>query len=319
VNPIAPPPKVGYNVGSTPDLQGDHVRVRVAGGWSRGASAPGLRRGLAALCGAGLLTAVLTSGLPAGANLSGGGSAGPNTGTGSAYGIGATGPVVIHPTPGVVLPPTGAAQSASVASASIPPIIYGGALQASTSSKNFTLATESITSSASVSNVALFGVKTKGNAEFPVLAAVKITSAATTCTSNANGSSAAVTGLSLSIAGRPVTFPTPLPANYNLTPLQTGALVGVALVTLNAQDGLNTSDSTTISVGAVRIIVLGSLGHSETITIAASACGASGPNIHPISTIVPEYAWAIVLPVLGGVILAAGGVLVYRRRRIGVA
>jgi hypothetical protein len=235
---------------------------------------------------------------------------GPDTGSGSAFGFQSTGPEAIGPIPHhVILPPSGAPpQTKSVAHYTDPPVVTSGLMTASTSSTDFSLANESITSSAAVTNT-----MTINWVNGPKSEPITVSDAQTSCTSNANGSSSAVKQLSLKLGSSTVSYPTPLPANYNLPPSQLGNYAGRVFITLNAVDSLNSANSTNISVAAVRIMLLGTVERNETILVAQSTCAASGPDIHPISTIVAESPAAILLPLSGGAAVLA--LLVLRRRR----
>ncbi len=198
-------------------------------------------------------------------------AAGPDTGAGSAYGITMTlaSTTVVPPTPSVTLPPTGAPpQSATAAPVSVPGLLSSGTLDASTSSTNFSAATETVTSAGGAEDLAV------GPTLAPVLTAVAVSS---TCTSGATGSTGSTTIVSLSAGGQQIPIPPGVDVPLTL-PASVSPLISVEV---NRQSGSNATGSTSIVVDALVVTLLGGFDAGAVITVGDSRCSASGPDIVP--------------------------------------
>jgi IPT/TIG domain len=188
----------------------------------------------------------------------------PDSLSGSAFGASASlgGVVTVPATPTVTLPADGSAQSANVASVPVAGLGSTGATTVTTAGTAVGTAAESVTSTASVNGLdALASALSAGAID-------------TTCTSYAGGSTAATTVTNLQIGGTPITLPSTLPANYQLTD---GALAGVASVVLNAQTLSNQTGATSVTVYGARITIAAT---NAVVDVAASACGAAGTDIN---------------------------------------
>jgi hypothetical protein len=214
-----------------------------------------------------------------------------DTGSGSAYGLSAAvlgGAVSIPPTPVATLGPNGQPDSASVASVNeLLSLVNAGAVTASSSSTNFGLNSEAITSSSQVANSSV-GLSVLGL----TLPLVQLGAISSSCTSDASGATGSATVASLSLLGQSITLPAIQP-NTGLNSTDLGALAGVISITLDAQTSSNVqgvnptpNGSASITVDAVQITLLTAidglgLNAGTVINLGQSQCAASGPDILP--------------------------------------
>jgi hypothetical protein len=230
----------------------------------------------------------------------------PDTGTGSAFGVGASGLLPLSPTPSVTLPATGAPpQSASAIFVPLGLLFGFSVLGVKTSSSNFGSPNETISSSASLAQVTA-GILT---------GTITITAVQSDCTSNASGSQGTTSIQTLVISGTPVSLSFPIPVNEVVPGALLGPLNGLLSITLNAQSVVSVPFSTSITVDAVKITFLGDLDHGETLNILQAQCSAAGPDIDAPPATTPEVPLALSLPVLGALVGGGATFFGYRRRR----
>jgi hypothetical protein len=183
--------------------------------------------------------------------------------TGGASGLTVTGLLPLGPVPKVVLPPDGSPQNLSAASEEVPGVVSTGVLTVSTGATGVPGAAGQVTSMATVNNTSV-----------PV-ATLGVGAVTTTCTSDASGSTATTTVANLTIGGSAVNLPNPIPPNYGLS------VPGVATIELNRQVTSEAPGSTSMTVDGLDVQLLGVLGGlSTSITVAASTCGATGPDVN---------------------------------------
>lgn len=245
----------------------------------------------------------------------------PDTGSGGAFGIQGTGPLTIPPNPSVNLPPDGVPPQQKTG----PGFPFGpfvsGIFNVTTSSSDFGTSSETIDSSATLSQTTWFG-PTFGRGS-PSMGMASLT---TTCSSSASGSSGQTAIGSLTIGHVTLPVSGPVPVDDVIAPSQLGPLGGLISVTLNVQTVSNTPNDTSIVVDGAVITLLSGFGQrwhhrwnggmqpGETFDVAQSSCSASGPDIGVPPAVTPEAPAMILLPVFG-VVGGGGAALAFRRSR----
>jgi hypothetical protein len=204
-----------------------------------------------------------------------------------AFGIEGTGALSVAPTPDATL---ATPNPAPVATVLIPTVLNATALSAS------------VTSNSATSAVA--GLNTTGLV-LPLLGIVSGSAITSSCLSNADGTfvrTASIT--SLSLLGLPVTIPSPIPANDNITASIPGLSL-IATVTLNYQATGPITGS--VTEDAVHIALLSG---AEVINIADSTCGPYSADT-PVAS---GKGLVLGLGLLGSVGVGYGAVYTRRRR-----
>ena len=208
-------------------------------------------------------------------------AAGPDSGTGNAYGLNVQllGGNLLGPIPLATLGPQGQSSNVhTVLPISLPGILTANTLNASSSSTNFSQSNETITSTAGVEGA-------PGVPGLSVLNLLNVDAVTTTCTSSAAGSTGSTTIVGISIAGHTLTIPSPIPPNSGLTAADLGPLAGLVTVTLNKQVAVNipatttTPGTTSMQVIGLQITLLSLLHQGITINAGQSFCQATGPDI----------------------------------------
>lgn len=206
-------------------------------------------------------SALIASGGPSGAV--------PVDATGSAFGISASGLVVIEPTPEA--PPDG-----EVASIDQAPLLTTGVL---TAEANPTAT--GFTSTASVADVEALAVvpplPIPGVPPLPIPSGVTAEVLASTCTADGTELTGSSTLTGLTIAGEPVDAAAP--------PNTEVEIPGVATVIVNEQ--ITSTDGQTLTVNALRIEVLPGTDAEQEITIAQSVCTLAGDDGTTTTTTAP--------------------------------
>jgi hypothetical protein len=179
---------------------------------------------------------------------------------GGAFGIQSTGIISLASVPTVNLPSTGGGPfTASSTGASISTVTSVGSMNVSTQGTGAGTANEAAQSSASVANVALLTSALTGNS---------ITS---NCTANGAGSVGGTTVTNLKAGGVPVSLPSVIPPNFGIS------VPGVQSVELNHQVTSSVTGSTTVTVDALLITLLGG---GSTVEVGQSRCSATGSDIY---------------------------------------
>jgi hypothetical protein len=201
------------------------------------------------------------------------GAAGPDAGTGSAYGVTVSssllGGAVIPETPLETLnPTTGVGGSASDIPLNLG-IVDVNALNAATGSFDYGTANEVIASSAGVAgDFDVFGVN--------LLQALDVQAITTACSSSATGSTASADFLSISGTS------TPIPLGDVISGSDLGPLSGLISVSLNDETIDNSHNNTTSAqVIGLEVTVLST---GVVVKAGVSNCGATGPDILPVAT-----------------------------------
>lgn len=238
-------------------------------------------RVLAATCTAGLALLVAA---PADA------AANPTV-NGSAFGASVSlgGQSVIPPTPKVVLPASGAMQSASAVSVPASPLLTANGLMATTSG-NPTTGTSTATGKAA-------NVQVGPSATGP--SAVSADAVSATCNATPNGNTGSASILNGMAGGTMVLNATPGPNTTVTVP-------GVATVVTNEQ--INNPDGS-LTVNALHVTLLQAAGPAADIIVGSATCGPNraAPAVNAFS--------AAGLPLAGGLVALVGiGAITLRRR-----
>ncbi len=226
--------------------------------------------------------------------------AGTDTESGSAYGVDVDllGAHLIDQLPSATLGVTGQPDSATVIPVNLPGVVNVNAANATTTSTNFGLATETVTSSGGVvGDFSVLGVN--------LLDALDVQAVESTCTSNAMGSTGTTTLVGLN--GNQLIGPNTLVPTSEL-----GPLAGLVSVELNVQKTSDTTatatapGSTSISVDALQVTILAT---TAVVTAGESSCAASGPDIHPAAVASPTITSLVpnIGPLAGGTTVAING------------
>jgi IPT/TIG domain-containing protein len=236
-----------------------------------------LRIASAAIVVVGALTgsvALLGSGVASAAN-------GPDAVSGSAYGLSLllAGASIVPPTPTVTLPASGAAQSASILTVPANPIVTTGLATVTSSATNASLATEVVNGSSDIADPAL--INSIAGLPTGTTSVVSADAIHTVCTSSATGSTGGTTVLNLVIGGMAI----PVSDALNQFPAIPAPLSTLISVEINKQVIVNMPGTTGIVVDGVVITLLSPLSGGGVVTLAQSACGATGPDINAVPTV----------------------------------
>jgi hypothetical protein len=208
-------------------------------------------------------------------------ASGPDAVSGSAFGasISLAGTSIVPPTPTVTLPASGAAQSNSILTIPANAVVTTGVATVTTVATNATLATEVVNGSADIANPAL--LNSIAGLPVGVTSVVSADAIHSVCQSSATGSTGGTTVLNLVIGGMPI----PVSTALNQFPAIPAPLSSLLSVEINKQVVTNSVGATGITVDGVVITLLAPLAGGGVITLAQSACGATGPDINAVPTV----------------------------------
>jgi hypothetical protein len=214
-------------------------------------------------------------------------ASGPDAVSGSAFGLSLSlaGSSIVPPTPTVTLPASGAAQSASILTVPTNPLVTTGVATVTTSATNATLATEVVSGSSDIANPAL--INSIPGLPAGITSVVSADAIHTVCQSSATGSTGGTTVVNLVIGGTPI----PVTSALNQVPTIPAPLSSLLSIEINKQVITNSAGATGITVDGVVITLLSALDGGGVVTLAQSACGATGPDINAVpsvSSVVPS-------------------------------
>jgi hypothetical protein len=181
--------------------------------------------------------------------------------------------------PTVTLPATGAAQSASLLTVPTNPVLTTGVATVTSSATNATLATEVVSGSADIANPAL--LNSIPGLPVGTTSVVSADAIHSVCTSSATGSTGGTTVVSLVIGGMPI----PVSDALNQFPAIPAPLTKLISDEINKQVITNAPGSTGIVVDGVVVTLLSAVSGGGVVTLAQSACGATGPDINAVPTV----------------------------------
>jgi hypothetical protein len=245
------------------------------------------RSAVAGVATTGLLAALLVGASPA--------FAAADTVNGGAYGVEASllGLQLLGATPSVTLPADGQTTTGTTVDVNAPGLLSTGDVTATTAASGVGTAAETVTSSASVANlnVSLLSLLTAG-------------AVSSSCTSNALGSVGSISVTNLKVLGASIPVGDDIPPNFNVVD---PALNGVATITLNKETATNTVGTTSLTVDAIQIRLLGAVNAGTVINVAQSSCGAAGPGINLPPTIATNGVSPSSGPTAGGTMVTITG------------
>ncbi len=180
------------------------------------------------------------------------------TASGGAYGIAASGPQPLAPTPHVRLPPGGSTQVASSAPLSLRRLLNTGPLTSTTQASAYGRANETVASSSSDQTVTFHGA----------YSSLRISAVSASCSATLSASGAKSSVGQIDVNGSPVGLPDS--TNVFLSPSSLGKLAGKLTIELNVEERSTSASLSTIARSAVDVD-LTSL--KEKIEVAHVICG----------------------------------------------
>ena len=213
-------------------------------------------------------------------------ASGPDAVSGSAFGLSLTlaGNSLVPATPTVVLPADGTAQSNSLISIPVNPVLTAGVATETTSATNATLASEVVNSGADIASPAVLSAipgLPAGLLPVGVTSLVSADAVHSVCSSSATGSTGGTTVVNLVVGGTPI----PVTSALDQIPTLPAALSPLLSIEINKQVVTNSVGATGITVDAIVVTLASALDGGGVLTLAESKCGATGPDINAVPTV----------------------------------